>query len=92
MAARKKTIKEEDIKEWIERGVKGLENLDCSDKKKSKVSKAGSGGGFWFIGSIGAVIYFWQYVDSFGTGVLAILKACVWPAYLVLNLFKFLKI
>ena len=93
MAAKKKPIYEEDVKKWIERGVKRLENLDCSDKKrKSKVCGTGSGGCFWFLGFVGALIYFWQYVDSFGTGVFAIIKACTWPAFLILHLFRFLKI
>ena len=93
MAAKSKQIKEEDVKEWIERGVKKLENLDCSDKKsKSKAcSPSGSFGFFWFLGSVGALVYFWQYVDSFGTGVFAIIKAAAWPAFFVLHFFKFLN-
>lgn len=92
MASKKSAIKEEDVKEWIERVVEKLEEKDWSDKKKkSKVSAAGSGW-FWCLGFFGAVVYFWQYVNSFGTGVVAILKAIVWPAFLVLQLFKFLRI
>lgn len=92
MAAKKVTIDEKKVEEWIERGVKKLENMDCSGKKKNKMSSAGSVGWFWFTGFIGAVVYFWQYVNSFGTGVFAIVKAIAWPAFLVLHLFKFLRI
>ena len=93
MAAKKKEIDEKQVKDWIERGVKKLENMDCGEKsKKSKVCRTGSGGGFWFVGFIGALVYFWQYVDSFGTGVFAVIKAAFWPAFLILHLFKFLKI
>lgn len=92
MAVKKDSISEGQIKEWIERSVEKLEKLDCSDKKcKPSASSAGSGG-VWFLGFVGAIIYFWQYVNSFGTGVVAVIKACVWPAYLVFYLFRFLKI
>ncbi|MFC1600460.1 hypothetical protein ACFL25_00035 [Patescibacteria group bacterium] len=95
MAAKKKdrSINEEQVKEWIERGVSKLENMDCSDKKrKRKLCGAGSGGGFWLMGFVGALVYFWQYVESFGTGIFAVIKAVFWPAFLVLHFFKFLKI
>lgn len=92
MAAKKsKSIKEEDIKEWIERGVNKLEDIDCSHKHH-KSYKTGSGGWFWFFGFVGALVYFWQYVNSFETGIFAIIKAIAWPAFLVLHLFKFLRI
>jgi len=91
MAARKKNIDEKQVKEWIERGVKKLEDLDCGDKK-SKKSYISSGGWFWFLGFIGAFVYFYQYVNSFTTGVVAVVKACAWPAFLIYHLMRFLKI
>jgi len=42
------------------------------------------------LGFIGAAIYFISQATSFWMGVLGFLKALVWPAYLVFNLFKFL--
>lgn len=50
----------------------------------------GSGGGIYFFGFIGAVIYYIQTATSFWVGVLGILKAIVWPAFLVFELLKFL--
>ena len=38
-------------------------------------------------GVIGAAVYFIQNADSFGAGVMGILKALVWPAILVYKLF-----
>ena len=35
------------------------------------------------LGLIGALVYFWQQADSFGGYLLAILRALVWPAFLV---------
>ena len=84
MAKTKEGLNEEKIKKWIENGFKK------ADSKKCK--KGDSGNGIWFFGFVGALIYFWQYVNSFGSGVLAILKSIVWPAYLVLNLLKYLQI
>jgi hypothetical protein len=44
----------------------------------------GGGGSFgWFVGFIGAAIYFIGNSEGFWPGVLAFLKAIVWPAYLV---------
>lgn len=42
-----------------------------------------TGGGFYFIGFIGAAVYYIGHADTFGMGVFGFLKACVWPAMLV---------
>jgi hypothetical protein len=36
----------------------------------------------------GALVYFWQQADSVGQYLLAILKALVWPAFLVYEVFQ----
>jgi hypothetical protein len=46
------------------------------------------GGGIYFFGFIGAVIFYIQTATSFWGGVLGILKALVWPAFLVYELLK----
>ena len=43
------------------------------------------------LGFIGALIYFIQHANSFGTGCLGFLKAIVWPAILVYKSLEFLK-
>lgn len=43
------------------------------------------------LGFIGAVVYFIQHAMGFWVGVLGVLKACVWPAFLVYKLLEFLK-
>lgn len=48
------------------------------------------GGGFYGLGFIGAAIYYISIADSFWIGVLGVLKALVWPAFLVYELLKFL--
>ena len=37
----------------------------------------------YFVGFIGAAVYFIKWADTFGQGVVGILKAAVWPAVLV---------
>jgi hypothetical protein len=44
------------------------------------------------LGFIGSAIYYVSTATSFWMGVLGILKAIVWPAFLVYELFKFLAI
>lgn len=42
------------------------------------------------LGLVGAAVYFIQQADSFWGGVLGILKALVWPAFMVYKLFQLL--
>jgi len=49
-------------------------------------------GGVYFLGIIGVAVYFIQQVSGFWPIVLAILKAIVWPAFLIYQLFVLLKI
>lgn len=41
------------------------------------------GGGVYFVGFIGAAVYYIQNSVGFWNGVLGILKAAVWPAFVV---------
>ena len=62
--------------------------------KKSKccdISKMDcKGSGIYCVGFIGAAIYYISTATGFWNGVLGILKAAVWPAFLVFELLKFL--
>jgi hypothetical protein len=72
--------------------------LDKSCKKKEKwheniSCKTECGGGFgffYFLAIIGAAVYYISNTSGFWNGVLAILKAFVWPAFLIFEIFKFL--
>ena len=46
-------------------------------------------GGTYFLGFIGAVIYYLNTATGFWNGVLGILKALVWPAFLVFEALKY---
>jgi hypothetical protein len=51
-------------------------------------ASAGGGNAVYGLGLIGALVYFWQQADSFGQYLVAILKAVVWPAFLVYEAFQ----
>lgn len=49
-----------------------------------------AGGAVYGLGMIGALVYYLSTAASFWLGVLGILKAIVWPAFVVFELMKFL--
>ena len=44
----------------------------------------------YFLGFVGALVYYIQYAGSFWEGLLGVLKALFWPAFLVYRLLVFL--
>lgn len=50
----------------------------------------GCGGMVYCVGFIGAAVYYISIATGFWNGVLGVLKALVWPAFLVFELLKFL--
>lgn len=50
-----------------------------------------SAGGVYGLAFIGAAVYFIGTAASFWMGVLGVLKALVWPAFLVYKLLEFVK-
>jgi hypothetical protein len=56
---------------------------------KDKMSHACSGGATYGLGVVGAVVYYISNSTGFWMGVLGVLKALVWPAFLVYHLLKF---
>ena len=62
-------------------------NCDCKTEFKPK---SPCGDGAYFLGIIGAAVYFIQTSTGFWAGALGILKAIVWPAFLIFELFKYL--
>lgn len=67
----------EDMKEW------------CSNKKhSSSTSQHGTSGALYFVGFIGALVYWMQVAVGFGAVVTGFLKSMVWPAYIVFHLLQ----
>jgi len=60
------------------------------DKKKNNKANQGVSSGIYGLGWIGALVYYISHATSFWGGVLGFLKALVWPAFLVYELFKHL--
>ena len=50
----------------------------------------GGGNAVYGLGLIGALVYYIQQADGFWSVILGILKAIVWPAFVVYDLLKFL--
>lgn len=63
---------------------------ECGQDKanKSSHSAAGASGGLYFLGFIGAMVYWMQAVTDFGSVITGILKSLVWPAYIVYKLLE----
>jgi hypothetical protein len=64
-------------------------------KKEMKKDKCDNyhghcGGCAYFLGFLGAAVYYIQTATGFWSGVVGVLKALVWPAFLVFELLKFL--
>lgn len=64
-------------------------NENCKDWKCSGGS--GVAGSVYGLGLIGAAIYYIQHAQTLWMGVVGILKALVWPALLVYEALKFLR-
>ena len=50
----------------------------------------GSGGALYWLGFLGALYYYLTTATSFLAGILGIIKAFLWPAFLVFGVLKFL--
>lgn len=70
-------------------------------KKKSKVKKgwekccstgmgSGCGGCAYFLGLVGALVYYISTATGFWQGVWGVIKALLWPAFIVFEILKFL--
>jgi hypothetical protein len=64
------------------------------DKKVKEVHKnVGNGGGMVYcLGLIGAAVYYIQNSTNFWEGVVGILKAFVWPAFVIYGLLDLLML
>jgi len=61
--------------------------------QRKNMKQKGGTGGIWFLGFIGALVYFLHFHSgTFWLVVLAVLKAAFWPAYLVYYLMRFMRI
>jgi hypothetical protein len=52
---------------------------------------AGAGGAVYGLGLIGAAVYYIQHASTFRDGVVGVLQAILWPAFVVYSLIGHLK-
>ncbi len=57
---------------------------------KCKAKDSGCGGCAYFLGFIGAAVYYISTAPSFWWGVWGVIKAAVWPAFLVFEIMKYI--
>jgi|TARA_Y100000310_G_C20577966_1_gene761432 hypothetical protein len=62
---------------------KGCHHWGCGTHVNSYNS---CGGSAYFLGIIGAAIYYISLANSFWVGVLGLLKALVWPVFVVMKI------
>ena len=56
--------------------------------RKSCMPRGGCGGAVYGLGFIGALVYYISAATTFMMGLIGVLKAIVWPAFLVYGLLK----
>ncbi len=73
-----------------------LQNERKLGEGEEKVNRNAHGSGpasaVYSLGFVGAAVYFISQATSFWPGVLGLLKAIVWPAFLVYGLLKYLAL
>jgi len=67
-----------------------MKNKKWKNMKGCNVNCNGTGGCFYLLGFIGSTVYYISTSTGFWNGFLGVLKALVWPAFLVYELLKFL--
>ncbi|HET6924507.1 MAG TPA: hypothetical protein VFH39_01585 [Candidatus Saccharimonadales bacterium] len=64
-----------------------------ADKPKKTVVQRGGAGGIWFMGAIGTLVYFLHFHSgTFWLVILAIIKAILWPGFLLYYVLRFMHI
>jgi hypothetical protein len=71
------------------KGKKTNININATENKCSGKSKSCGGFGY-FLGFLGAAIYYVSVAEGFWGVVLGLLKASVWPAFLIFELLKYI--
>ena len=69
---------------------KELRKLKREMRKECKTNYRGCGGCAYFLGFVGAAVYYLSTATGFWNGVWGIIKALVWPAFLVFEVLKFI--
>ncbi len=57
---------------------------------KCNMKDTGAGGAIYFLGFLGAAIFYIGQAETFWAGVLGFLEAIIWPVFVVYHLLQFL--
>jgi hypothetical protein len=60
--------------------------MNDRDRRRSANRYGGTGNAVYGLGLIGALVYYIGHADSFWIGVLGVLKAIIWPVFVVYEL------
>jgi len=88
MVEKKATEHEKDVAE--KKTTKHESKIPKDIKCKVQDCGNGCGGAFYFLGFIGALVYYLSTAPTFWDGFLGFFKAIFWPAFLVHGLLIFL--
>lgn len=86
----KKTAKQADMEKEIEQNIEKNIRSKVENWGNGKSSGSGSGGVFYGLGFVGALVYYIQAADTLGDGLIGVGRAVIWPAtvaYKLLELF-----
>jgi hypothetical protein len=61
--------------------------MERTERRGSAAATGGGAGAVYGLGLVGALVWFWQQADGLGEHLVAVLKALVWPAFLVYEAF-----
>jgi hypothetical protein len=65
-----------------------LSATETKDRRRRKTPATQGGGAVYGLGLIGALVWYCQQAEEPGEYAVAVLKALVWPAFLVYEAFK----
>ena len=68
------------------------EKMECCTEEKccKGFSSMCNGGGLYCLAAIGAVVYYISTATGFWNGVWGVIKALLWPAFLIYEVLRFL--
>jgi hypothetical protein len=66
------------------------EEMKRSKGRAAWCGPGGSGGGAYLLAMVGAAVYYVQQASGFWPVIVALLKALVWPAFLIYHVLQFM--
>jgi len=64
--------------------------MSKEERLRTKVITNNACGGTYFVAFVGAAVYFVSHANGFWEVMLAFLKSCVWPAFVVYHVLSLL--